>query len=75
MTLEVNRFSMTRDVWTPVTTPAEDEDATQEVRVRVADLSITESTHTGYWILDWILNTEYWTGNWKFETEYENISL
>jgi len=51
MTLEVNLFTMTRDVWTPVTTPTEDEDATQEVRIRVADLSITESTDAGYWIL------------------------
>ena len=59
MTLEVNRFYMTQNVWTPVTTTTEDEDATQEVRVRVADLSITESTHTGYWILDTGLDTEY----------------
>ncbi len=52
MTLEVNLFTMTRDVWTRVTTPTEDEDATQEDRIRVADLSITESADAGYWILN-----------------------
>jgi hypothetical protein len=51
---------MTKDVWTPVTTPTEEEDATQEVRVRVADLSITKTTNTGYW---------------KFETDYENLNF